>query len=189
MAYACAEKGYLATTVADVVRRAGVSRATFYALFRDKEDCFLAAYDAIAAEFIADALAAYRRPGPWPARVRAAIEAMLAFGAERPAHARMALIEGLAAGSGALERYQQLVRMVAAFADEGQEYAARDLPPRIGRAVVGGGLALVRVEIVAGRTERLPALLPDLLYTTLAPYLGHEEAMRETRALREELAS
>ena len=46
MAQIVAEKGYPATTVADVVERAGVSRRTFYEQFADKEACFLAAYDA-----------------------------------------------------------------------------------------------------------------------------------------------
>ena len=45
MAQVVAEKGYAATTVADVVERAGVSRRTFYEQFADKEACFLAAYD------------------------------------------------------------------------------------------------------------------------------------------------
>src|SRR6476469_4725276 len=45
MAAAVAEKGYAATTVADVIARARVSRKTFYEQFRDKEECFLAAYD------------------------------------------------------------------------------------------------------------------------------------------------
>src|ERR1700722_948203 len=40
---AVAESGYLAVTVADIVRRARVSRVAFYAHFADKEDCFLAA--------------------------------------------------------------------------------------------------------------------------------------------------
>ena len=46
MAHAVAAKGYAATTVADVVGGAGVSRKTFYEHFQDKEDCFLAAFDA-----------------------------------------------------------------------------------------------------------------------------------------------
>jgi AcrR family transcriptional regulator len=45
MIAAVAEKGYGATTVADVIAGAGVSRATFYELFGDKEDCFIAAHD------------------------------------------------------------------------------------------------------------------------------------------------
>ena len=46
MAQVVSDKGYAATTVADVVERAGVSRRTFYEQFADKEACFLAAYDA-----------------------------------------------------------------------------------------------------------------------------------------------
>src|SRR5439155_6906652 len=49
---AVAEQGYVKTTVADILRRAGVSRATFYQLFSDKEDCFQAALKANA-EFVA----------------------------------------------------------------------------------------------------------------------------------------
>ena len=45
MAHVVAEKGYGAVSVADVIARAGVSRKTFYVHFRDKLDCFLAAYD------------------------------------------------------------------------------------------------------------------------------------------------
>ena len=48
MARVVAEKGYGAASVADVIARAGVSRQTFYVHFRDKLDCFLAAYDTFA---------------------------------------------------------------------------------------------------------------------------------------------
>src|ERR1700693_5927316 len=50
---AVSESGYLAVTVADIVRRARVSRAAFYAHFADKEDCFLAA-TAEGGELLAD---------------------------------------------------------------------------------------------------------------------------------------
>src|SRR5262252_6943133 len=40
---AVAESGYAAVTIADIVRRAKVSWAVFYAHFADKEDCFFAA--------------------------------------------------------------------------------------------------------------------------------------------------
>jgi len=42
-----AEKGYTDATVADIISTAGVSRATFYEQFADKEDCFIAAYGAV----------------------------------------------------------------------------------------------------------------------------------------------
>ena len=47
MVACCAEKTYAATTIADVVCRASVSRTTFYKLFEDKRDCFDAAVDSV----------------------------------------------------------------------------------------------------------------------------------------------
>ena len=47
---AVAERGYAAATIDDVVRGAGVSKKTFYEHFADKEDCFLAAYEAASEE-------------------------------------------------------------------------------------------------------------------------------------------
>ncbi|CRK57115.1 Transcriptional regulator, TetR family [Alloactinosynnema sp. L-07] len=49
MAMVVAEKGYAATSVADVLKRVHISRDTFYQHFSDKEDCFLAALDGCAA--------------------------------------------------------------------------------------------------------------------------------------------
>lgn len=57
MAEAVSAKGYAHTSVADVLERAGVSRATFYAMFRDKEECFQAAFES-AASTLARAMAA-----------------------------------------------------------------------------------------------------------------------------------
>ena len=42
-----AEKGYEATTVADLVKLSGVSRSAFYRHFADKQACFLAAIEAL----------------------------------------------------------------------------------------------------------------------------------------------
>src|SRR3954454_19040502 len=45
MCEAVAERGYVATSVADVIARARVSRETFYRHFADKQTCFEAAHD------------------------------------------------------------------------------------------------------------------------------------------------
>ena len=66
-----AEKGYAATTVANLTREAGISRTTFYAMFDDKEDCFLAAYDGIADALVRRISAAYEAEEGWPSRARA----------------------------------------------------------------------------------------------------------------------
>src|SRR4051812_15625203 len=81
MAETVAEKGYAATTVADVVARAGVSRKTFYEHFADREQCFLAAYDAaVDALFtaVAQRVAAGEPSGAdWQARVRSGVRGYL----------------------------------------------------------------------------------------------------------------
>ena len=99
IADAVAEKGYPATSVADVIALAGVSRKTFYEHFRVKEDCFLAAYDA-GVDLVLDAIVAARpEPGDdsWIALMRARVRAYLDTLAANPAFARTFLIEVFAA--------------------------------------------------------------------------------------------
>jgi AcrR family transcriptional regulator len=109
-----AAKGYAATTVADVVRDAGVSRSTFYELFSSKEACFLAAYN----EGVDDLLQAVREAvheaqDDWRAQLRAGIRAYLARLA-RPDHfARVYIDEIHAAGAAALEARADALRRFA----------------------------------------------------------------------------
>jgi AcrR family transcriptional regulator len=114
MASVVAEKGYAATTVADVVREAGVSRSTFYELFSSKEGCFLDAYD----EGVEDLLQAVRQAvhdadGDWRSQLRAGIRAYLDRLA-RPDHfARVYIDEIHAAGAAALEARADALRRFA----------------------------------------------------------------------------
>ncbi|MCW2988568.1 MAG: transcriptional repressor BetI, partial [Solirubrobacterales bacterium] len=66
-----AEKGYAATTVADLTKRAGISRTTFYELFADKEACFLAAYDNAVDGLVRRIAVAYDAEARGPDRARA----------------------------------------------------------------------------------------------------------------------
>src|SRR5947209_15996704 len=107
MVHGVAEKGYAATTVADVVERAGVSRRTFYEQFADKEACFLAAYDAALAAVLARIAETAGPDGPaagWRERARAGVEAFLDLLAGQPAFAQALQVEILTAGPAALER-------------------------------------------------------------------------------------
>ncbi|WP_158884940.1 TetR/AcrR family transcriptional regulator [Amycolatopsis anabasis] len=98
MAEVTAEKGYGATTVADVLNRAGVSRLTFYQHFFNKQDCFTAAYDA-AVTALTDVLtqALDGGGGPWDA-VERSIGAYLDTLAAEPVLARLFLVEAYAVG-------------------------------------------------------------------------------------------
>src|SRR3954447_1412450 len=108
MAETVADKGYAGTTVGDVVAGAGVSRKTFYEHFRDKEECFLAAFDS-GVETLLGAIAAAQPEEPTRmSLVRARVRAYLVTLAARPAFARTFLIEVFAAGPLALERRQRV---------------------------------------------------------------------------------
>ena len=114
MANVVAEKGYAATTVADVVRAAGVSRSTFYVLFASKEACFLDAYD----QGVEDLLHAVREavhdaPEDWRAQLRAGIRAYLAQLARMDHFARMYTDEIHAVGAAALDARARALRRFA----------------------------------------------------------------------------
>src|SRR3977135_679977 len=77
MTEVAAERGAANVSVGHVVARSGVSRRTFYELFDDREDCFLAAFDDTLEHVAASVIAAYEAPGAWRTKIRAALTALL----------------------------------------------------------------------------------------------------------------
>jgi AcrR family transcriptional regulator len=101
---AVGEQGYVATSVADVLSRAGVSRRTFYEHFSDKEDCFLQAFDHVATigrEAVGDA---FRKEDGWRRAVRTGLSTFLHTAAANPRFARACLVEILAVGPEGVRR-------------------------------------------------------------------------------------
>lgn len=178
-----AERGYNATTVANITKAASVSRRTFYEHFADKEACFLAAYEMVADHIATAMRAAAESFEEWPQQVRAALATMLRFLSGEPELARICMIEPVAAGGEIAARHrasmQGLVQILKAGRPEhGGEHP---LPEATEETLVGGIVSLVVREISAGRTEQLETLLPDLVELTLSPYVGAEEAERLAR--------
>jgi AcrR family transcriptional regulator len=166
MAGAVGEKGYGAVAVADVIARAGVSRKTFYEHFDNKEECFLAAYDA-GVELMLDAIDAAIRDaaagGPL-AIARAGTARYLETLAANPAFARTFLIEVLAAGPRALERR---AAVHARFADQlatiHRASSSSEPPAHLFRAAVGAIHELVTDHVLRRGAETLPELLDALV--------------------------
>jgi len=191
MAQSCAEKRYAEVSVADIVATARVSRSTFYEIFPDKESCFLAAYDAILGRFVTEVIKACQGPElTWPEQIELGIEASLDFLAAEPAFARMCIVDMFSAGPSALERYLSAVRLIAAFVDGGRtEMPDReDLPESIGTMTVSGAAVVIRAEIVGDRTQELPRVGPDILYSLLVPFMDREEAMERSERYAERRA-
>jgi AcrR family transcriptional regulator len=176
-----AEKGYGATTVADLTREAGISRTTFYAMFEDKEACFLAAYDSVAEALVRRIAKAYEAEERWPERARAGLAALLEALAEEPAIARLALVDVGAAGPAAQRRYRAALQRLTPLFEEGRDFApgGRSLPANTSRMAIGAVAGLISDELAEGRAEYLPNLLSDLLFATLVPYIGPAAAARE----------
>jgi AcrR family transcriptional regulator len=167
-----AEQGYEATKIADIVRRAGVARKTLYDNFEGKEEVFLAAFD-FALEEVMDRVkaACATTEGSWEEQVAAGLEAFLAFVAERPATARMGMIEVLSATPASSERYDGGVRQ---FVD----LLRQDAPPDSGLAetieetLIGGVAWILYQQIRRGGADQALDLLPELSEFILAPYQG-----------------
>ena len=183
MAEACAAKGFNAATIADIVEAAGVSRATFYELFKDKEDCLQASMELSLADAMGRIVEIYSPDKPWATMVRDATATFLELLATRPDFARMALIEAPAAGGRSYEMYASGKRVLQALLDRGRNDPIEEqgIPSSAGRGALAAAESLIVGQILAGNTERLPELLPDIVYIVTIPYLGQDEALRQSR--------
>jgi AcrR family transcriptional regulator len=163
---AVAERGYAGATIDDVVRRAGVSKATFYEHFADKQECFLAAYEAASEELLARVREAHASAGDdWMERTRAGIHAYLRWLAADPALARVYLVEVAAAGPVALERREALRDR---YAELVRERRGTDMPFEILHAVVAAVDDVVVRHIREHGAEKLPELEPVLVHLQTA---------------------
>jgi AcrR family transcriptional regulator len=178
---AVAERGYAAATIDDVVRRAGVSKKTFYEHFADKQDCFLAAYEAASQELLERVREAHAGQDDWLERTRAGIRAYLRWLAAEPALARVFLIEVAAAGPQALERREALRDRYAELMRERRVDGERQLPIEVFHAVVAAVDDVVVRHIRESGAEDLPALEPVIVYLQTALLAGPAVAAKSAR--------
>jgi AcrR family transcriptional regulator len=176
MVRAVALRGYAETTVNDIVLAARTSRRTFYEHFRNKEACFLAAYDAGVELALTRMAAAWNRPAPLPQRLEAGFGAFMELVLEQPQLARLCIVETLAAGPAALERRQAaLVR----FADVLHASAATDpqaaaLPELLPELLIGGISAAIYNRLRRDDLEGLRPRVPELLAWAMLAYVGEQ---------------
>jgi AcrR family transcriptional regulator len=179
-----AEKGYAASTIVDIAARAGVSRNSFYAQFSNKQECFLATYDAIMAEGMRRVQSAYHQAEGWPGRVEAAIIALFEGAIESPAAICLSLVEIAAAGAAGIERRERAMIQFAQFIRDGLELApgSGTLPDPVLRASVGGLNRILYTRIRANQTATLLELVPDLVAWATAYYPAPTAILSSARA-------
>jgi AcrR family transcriptional regulator len=183
MVQAVADKGYARVAVADVIERAGVSRKTFYEQFANKDECFLAAYDATVDELLATIDEALDAVAPdWLAAHRAGVNAYLEALAASPEFAKAFLIEVLGAGPEALSRRDRVQNRFAAQLEDVHRRARQDIPeipevpPHTFRAAVGAVNELVTAHVLEHGAETLPDLADAVLDVQLALLAGRQVA-------------
>jgi AcrR family transcriptional regulator len=180
---AVAEHGYNETTVSSIIKAAGLSRATFYELFSDKEACFLGAYEATLTYLREATLSAAEAGEDWPERVRAGLGGLLAALAAHPDRARFFLIAPPTVGDQLVHRHHRAMRGLVADLIAGPPGPPGSLrPSEAHEQTLAGGLSgLIVRKIQAGEGAQLAELLPTLTELILRPYLGGEQAMRLAR--------
>jgi AcrR family transcriptional regulator len=178
-AQAVAEVGFNDTPINRITKEAGVSSRTFYKYFQTREECFLAALDAIVAQLTEHVAYAWGSEDEWEQRVRASIAAVLRFLAAEPAMARLCTVEVLHAGPAVTERWEQLIAQLAPYLRQGESGGGADpFPDTTDRGILGGMLSLITRRIISDGAENLEQLLPDLVQFALTPYLGPADARR-----------
>ncbi|WP_030175280.1 TetR/AcrR family transcriptional regulator [Spirillospora albida] len=162
MADVMAEKGYIATSVEDVLKRAKVSRQSFYRLFGSKLDCFMAALErssGLISEWVIGSVATDSDP---LARYDQAIGAYLQGIELEWASARLCLVEAYAAGPAALAHRRE---MQAAIADIHAAVlgVTGERGLRACRMLAASTVALVTLPVAENDREALLGLRPEMV--------------------------
>jgi AcrR family transcriptional regulator len=182
MIESCAEKTYAATTIADIVKRASISRTTFYKRFPNKRACFDGALDSCI-EALQSAAADSHVPTDPPAEaVRKAAAATLDLLAAKPALAQLVMGDAAAVDPVIAVRYRKLLlpALEKLWDGDGEPKARRSDP----RLAFGRAQVLIFSRIAAGRGAQLTELLPEIVYIALLPFAGHDEAARQAELAR-----
>lgn len=198
------EQGLEDASVGRICKRAGVSRRTFYELFDDRDECFLATFDAAIERLARPVIAAYVEEGGWRERIRGALIVLLGQLDAEPDLARMCIVETLKAGPIVAERRAAVLSALVAAVEQGRAEARRgnEPPPLAGQGVVGGVLSVVHARLLDcpsvpegrrtgeapssnasprshGDSPRLVDLFGALMAMIVHPYLGSAAARRE----------
>jgi AcrR family transcriptional regulator/DNA-binding MarR family transcriptional regulator len=188
------EHGAGNVTVAHIVSRSGVSRRTFYELFADREDCFLAAFDDSIEKIAASCVPPYETGRSWPEKIRAALCALLEFLERERGIGRLVVVETLGAGPRALEHRSRVLAQVIAAVEQGGREVKRgeESPPLAAEGVVGAVLSVIHRRLLPGplapagprqtwqpSPEALVDLVNPLMAMIVLPYLGPSAARRE----------
>ncbi len=159
------ERGYEATTVADLVDLSGVSRSAFYEHFRNKQECFLATLEAIVGFTLGKIAEKLSEGGTGEEQAQRAMETFAELIAEQPAAARVCFVEIYAAGPAVSEPVEHALSAAEALVAQAREGipGQAGMPPLLLRAMIGGTRKIIHTRLYRHQEAELPELVPQLL--------------------------
>jgi AcrR family transcriptional regulator/DNA-binding MarR family transcriptional regulator len=195
------EVGYARMTVERVARLSGSSQETFHKYFEDLDDCLLAAFENAIGRIAAVVAPVYEREDEWPAKVRAALTALLAMIEDEPAMSTFVFVGALGAGPKVLAcRMEALERLKVAF-EHGIDEAGRvdgngidgmgrvdvseigESSPLSAEGAVNGVLGILHTRLLEGSPlarRPLSELAGPLTAMVVLPYVGQVAAGSST---------
>ena len=169
MGLAVAAKGYAETTIADIVREAGVSRRSFYEHFATKSDCLLALYKAGSRRALSVLAEAVDPDQPWQTQVEPSLVAYLTYRSQAPALLRMLFVDIVGMGPEGLAARAEINREIARWIQAAtHEQGKLPISTELAMTVIGGINELVLRSIQQGHSDDLRPLTAPLTQMVLA---------------------
>lgn len=185
------DKGFVASTISDLVKQAGVSRRSFYEHFQNKEECLLATYDALVARLTRQIVENSQPDSNWTEQIEAFVTALFEAASERPDAAKLVCVEMGAAGPVGIERWAKDAEQLSQFVTTVFERAPGEgaVPEPIARAIVGALRTILYARVRRPRSSKalrseLRKLIPDLVSWIAAYYPSPPQIAMRPRSQR-----
>jgi AcrR family transcriptional regulator/DNA-binding MarR family transcriptional regulator len=185
---AVGEHGWEGASIERITQHAGVSRRTFYDLFKDREECLVAVLGGAVARITRELDAAGLGGLSWSERIRGGLWVILCFFDREPELAQFCIVESRRGDHAALCYRQRIVERAAEIVDEGRgEHALGGDDVATGGLVaqgIVGGVSEVLYSLLLNAggqqlSEPLPDLLGQLMGMIVLPYMGAAAGRRE----------
>jgi AcrR family transcriptional regulator len=173
----CAERGLDGVGVTDICARAGMSRRTYYGLYRNREECLADTHREAFARLVGHVEGAVTAAGPaWEDRAAALVRAAIGALHADPVLAQLCLVTAVSGGAETLEiRSAATARLAALLGDAGPGQL-------VATGVIGGVWDLARHTLVESPRKDLADVVEAAVYLVLAPFVGRADARARAAA-------
>jgi AcrR family transcriptional regulator len=177
------EKGFAAATVQDLIDEVGISRATFYKYFPDRESCLAALNDEVLVWLEKETREAIASAEGWPAQVRAVTERLVGLVAGDARVARVCGVEAMLVSPEIRARRDAGLDALAAALRRGRPHSRRgdELPTMLEELLVAGATSLATRSVVGDPDLPAKELGPEIAELILLPYVGGPKARKVVR--------